>query len=204
MGNVVDKLQYLLETKESIADAIRSKNVFVPKASSFREYAELIQTIEVPDPDEDIKLETGFINPNGRSETIYPNYGYDGFSHVYVTGDNNLTPRNIRGGVSIYGVTGTYETGGELGTLTVTPTGEEITITAESQELDGFSSVTVEGDKNLTPGVIKDGVTVYGVTGKLKTGVSFEFVDSKNLVITTHIIIDKPIPVLPMGLITRV
>lgn len=49
-----------------------------------------------------------------------------------------------------------------MSAVTVTPTGDEFT---KHPEGDGFSSVTVEGDANLTPDNIVDGVTIYGVTG---------------------------------------
>ena len=52
-----------------------------------------------------------------------------------------------------------------LSDITVTPTGEEFTETAGDGF--GYSSVTVAGDANLLPENIKEGVTVYGVTGEL-------------------------------------
>ena len=45
MGNIADKMQYLLETKQHISDAIESKGVAVPSTVPFRGYAALIGSI---------------------------------------------------------------------------------------------------------------------------------------------------------------
>lgn len=54
--------------------------------------------------------------------TYSPSSGYDGFSNFTVNGDSNLVSSNIKSGVSIFGVSGSYtgdvresiSTGGEL------------------------------------------------------------------------------------------
>ena len=46
--------------------------------------------------------------PSATTKTITPDSGYDGLSSVTVNGDSNLTASNIKSGVSIFGVTGTY------------------------------------------------------------------------------------------------
>lgn len=48
--------------------------------------------------------------------------------------------------------------------VNVTPNGREIVV-KPNERIDGFSQVTVEGDKNLKPENIVSGVTIYGVTG---------------------------------------
>lgn len=52
------------------------------------------------------------ITPNGTQIEALPEEGYDGFSKVTVTGDDNLVAANIRNGVTIYGVLGTSKGGG--------------------------------------------------------------------------------------------
>ncbi len=47
---------------------------------------------------------------------------------------------------------------------TVTPTGEEFTVMSGAGY--GFSQVTVKGDENLTAENIRNGVVIYGVTGR--------------------------------------
>ena len=60
-----------------------------------------------------------------------------------------------------------------LESLTVTPTGETFTVTPDDG-VDGFNRVTVDGDYNLTPENIAEGITIYGVEGTLKIGASEE------------------------------
>ena len=77
-------------------------------------------------------------------------------------------------------VVGTLEptTGGGavLESLTVTPTGETFTVTPD-KGVDGFDSVKVKGDYNLTPENIAEGITIYGVEGTLKIGAAEEVPD---------------------------
>ena len=54
--------------------------------------------------------------------------------------------------------------------VTITPTGEEI-VKVPPNGVDGFGVVTVEGDPNLSPENIKEGVTIYGVEGTVVEGV---------------------------------
>jgi hypothetical protein len=56
-----------------------------------------------------------------------------------------------------------------LESVTVTPTGETFTVTPDDG-VDGFDSVKVEGDSNLIPENIAEGITIYGKTGTLKSG----------------------------------
>lgn len=108
-----------------------------------------------------------------NTQEITPDDGYLGIKKVTVNGvdntiDNNITADNIKHGVDILGVTGTYA-----------PVTKPIEITPSTQEqvkvpdmgVDGFDSVTVHAvdkniDSNIQAGNIRKGVEILGVTGE--------------------------------------
>lgn len=57
-------------------------------------------------------LQSKTVSPATSSQTIKPDNGYDGLSQVIVAGDANLKAENIKNGVSIFNVTGTYKSSG--------------------------------------------------------------------------------------------
>lgn len=57
-----------------------------------------------------IKLQTpNAVTPSTSSQTISPTGSYDGLAKVVVNGDSDLKASNIKSGVSIFGVTGSYK-----------------------------------------------------------------------------------------------
>ena len=108
-----------------------------------------------------------------NTQEITPDDGYLGIKKVTVNGvdntiDKNITADNIKHGVDILGVTGTYA-----------PVTQPIEITPSTQEqvkvpdmgVDGFDSVTVHAvdkniDSNIQAGNIRKGVEILGVTGE--------------------------------------
>lgn len=46
--------------------------------------------------------------PNGTAYIVDADSGYDGLSSVVVNGSTNLVSKNIRSGVTIYGIRGSY------------------------------------------------------------------------------------------------
>ena len=69
---------------------------------------------------------------------------------------------------------------------TVTPTKEGLSVVPD-RSFDGFNKVTVNGDSNLVPENIKNGVSIFGVTGS-NEGESINSIDySSNVYNTTAI-----------------
>ena len=125
----------------------------------------------------DFKTQSKSVVPASYSQRIYPDSNFDALSSVYVSGDGDLVPSNIREGVEIFGVKGAYSTGLNFQTKTVTPNRYGFSVIAD----DGFNAlarVVVNGDSNLIPENIARGVTIFGVSG-------------------THISAMKPITVIP-------
>ena len=108
------------------------------------------------------------VEPTGEDFAVNPEEGIDGFSSVEVAGDENLKPENILRDITIYGVTGTADslTDAYLQEKQVTPTAEEISITAD-EKYAALSKVTILGDSNLKPENIRSGVEIFGVSGEL-------------------------------------
>ena len=145
--------------------------------------------------------------PRKAAETITPGTENQTIAaHQYLTGaqtiegDRNLSAGNIKKGVSIFGVTGTLETGG-TGTDTSDATatagdilngktayvkGEKVTGTISSKSAATYTpgtsnqtiaagqylagAQTIKGDANLLADNIKKGVSIFGVTGTLEAG----------------------------------
>ena len=97
------------------------------------------------------------VTPSTSSQTITAPSGVDGYSPISVSAvdntiDSNITANNIKSGVTILGVTGTYEgSGGTLITKTITENG---VYNASSDNADGYSQVTVNvsGGRKLPVG----------------------------------------------------
>ena len=98
--------------------------------------------------------------PTTSTQTVRPDAGYDGMSRVTIEGvdaniDQNITPENIKDGVEILGVTGTYE--GEGGQCNLEQ-GKYITQNGTyDAQLDGYDGygeivVDVQGGCNLESG----------------------------------------------------
>nr|DAE29815.1 MAG TPA: tail protein [virus sp. ctqEG8] len=57
-------------------------------------------------------LQSKTVTPKSTSQTVTPDSSYDGLSQVTVIGDSNLVASNIKSGVSIFGVSGSYTSSG--------------------------------------------------------------------------------------------
>lgn len=120
-------------------------------------------------------MQTKSVNPTTSQQVVEPDNGYDGLSAVTVGAvtssiDSNIQAENIKSGVNILGVNGTYSGGGSnYQQKTVTPSAIQQVVSADSG-YDALSQVTVNGSSNLVAGNIKKDVEIFGVTGTLEGG----------------------------------
>ena len=123
-------------------DTIRTKLVALNLAEETDKIDALASAIEGI---EDRKGGGGSISTKSGSVSIPAGY-YDGTGSVTIssTEQGKIIPDNIKQGISILGVTGTYEgAGARLQSKSVTPSDEEQSVTADSG-YDGLSQVTVK------------------------------------------------------------
>ena len=144
------------------------------------------------------KKASATITPGTADQTISSGQYLSGAQTI--KGDENLVAENIKSGVSIFGVTGTLETGG-TGTDTSDATasasdilsgktayvkGTKVTGTISKKAAATITpgtadqtiaagqylsgAQTIEGDGNLSAGNIKKGVSIFGVSGTLEMG----------------------------------
>lgn len=151
------------------------------------ELASILATInnlpEAGSGEVEITLQEKTITPSTSSQEVIADSDYDGLSKVTVSAvdssiDSDIKAINIRKGIDILGVTGTLEEYVEpnLQSKSATPKTTAQTITADSS-YDGLSSVSIGAvtssiDSNIKASNIKSGVSILGVTGTVKEGIT--------------------------------
>ena len=94
------------------------------------------------------------------SMNIQPDSGYNYLTSVTVSKPSSLVASNIKEGISVAGITGTYK-GTFAGTATITNT-SKVDVSGKQ-----YAQVV---DNNLTAANIKEGVSILGVTGSMTSG----------------------------------
>ena len=74
-----------------------------------------VESVNVSVPAPEFKTQEKTVTPAAQEQSVTPDTGFDGLSKVTVSGDNNLVAGNIKSGVSIFGVDGSYEGSGGTG-----------------------------------------------------------------------------------------
>ena len=120
-----------------------------------------------------ITLKNQIVTPSTAVQTLGVPQGYDGYGTLTInpveyTIDANIQPQNIKKGVSILNVEGTLEYTST--TLTITPTTHAQTYNATTQNVNGFSSVSIAAvthaiDSNIQANNIVKGVSILGIDG---------------------------------------
>lgn len=118
------------------------------------------------------------VSPLLETQTIRASSGFDALSSVTVKPidveylkeqDADLTESNIKKGVNILGITGTYEPEPDIRAITINPSESTQTITPPST-IDGYGPITVNPvtaavDSSIQPGNIRKSINILGVTG---------------------------------------
>lgn len=115
------------------------------------------------------------ITPSLNEQTIRPDSGFEYLSAVTVDRvtssiDGDIAPENIRNGINILGVTGTFEGDFKFQEKTGHVSAEDEIIITPDDGYDALTKVVIPRvtsrvDSDITPGNIRQGVSILGVTG---------------------------------------
>ena len=144
---IQNEITNLENTKAAIKQAIIDKGVTVSSSDGFATYPAKIAQIET-----EPTLNTLSVTPSTTSQTLTPPSGVDGYDEVVVSAvtsaiDADITAGNIKAGVEILGVTGSY-TGEPVNlqskTFAASSTTATLTTVTPDSGYDGLSAVTVD------------------------------------------------------------
>jgi hypothetical protein len=115
------------------------------------------------------------IVPSKYEQTIGPDPGFEYLSKVTVNRvtagiDSNIMPENIKNGIEVLGITGTFRGDFKFQTKTGYLSAEKAIVIEPDSGYDAMTSVTIPVvtssiDPEIQPGNIRQGVNILGVTG---------------------------------------
>lgn len=136
--SIADKITQLTNIRAAIRTALQNKGIAAAAAHNFSDFAADIAAIATG-----ANLQSKSFRPTAAGTTVTPDSGYDGLSQVTVEGDADLVAGNIKSGVNIFGVTGSYAPASvNLQSKSVSPSTSAQTVTPDTG-YDGLSSVEV-------------------------------------------------------------
>lgn len=191
MGTIAEKLQKLVHTKEAIRQAIIGKGQNVAASDTFASYPAKIAAIKTGTDISDATATAADL----RSGKV--GYGKDG--KIVGTVPDVAVPTPVisvsSGGLITASATQNtgFVAGGSANATQQLPTQNALTIQPRTftQSVQGqhylLGDIDVLGDQNLKPENIKDGVTIFGVTGTAKGsgGVVGTYTGDQNFKIST-------------------
>lgn len=113
---VADEITRIQGAKADLKTAIQAKGVSVPSDALIDDYPELVAAISQGSSP---ALQNKTIDPSTSQQSVSADSGYDGLGVVTINGvtssiDSNITPGNIKDGISILGVAGSLKEGATL------------------------------------------------------------------------------------------
>lgn len=140
--SVATEITRLTNAKAAIKTAIEGKGVTVSSSTKLDGYADLIDDIQTTP-----SLQNKTVTPTTSQQSVTADSGYDGLGTVTVSAvtssiDSNIAAGNIKSGVSILGVTGSYA--GSSG-ATLTPTAGDYPVVSNGGLGGGGSNLTSTG-----------------------------------------------------------
>ena len=191
--SIADKITQLTNIRAAIRTALQNKGISAASSHDFADFAADIAAIVTggtiqsskrvsasvsgptyvtPDSGYDglaqvivnmITRQAKTVTPGTVNQTVSPDSGYQGLSSVTVEGDADLVAGNIKNGVSIFGVTGSYSGGSpSLQSKSVSPSTSQQVVSPDSG-YDGLSQVTVAAiqtqTKSCTPSTTQQEIT---------------------------------------------
>lgn len=156
--SIASQITRLQNIKTAIRNALVNKGISAASSHDMEDFAADIAAIATG-----ATLQSKTVTPKAAQQTVSPDSGYDGLSSVVVKGDSDLVAGNIKSGVEIFGVTGSYAPASvSLQSKSVTPSTSAQTVTPDSG-YDGLSRVNVAAistqTKSVTPGASAQNVT---------------------------------------------
>lgn len=109
-ADLITQIATALEGKSAATPKLQEKNATANGTVTPDDGYDGLSKVNVSVPAPSLQAKT--VTPSASTQTVTAASGYDGLSKVTVNGDADLVAENIKNGVNIFGVTGTYEGSG--------------------------------------------------------------------------------------------